>query len=77
MNIELINRLIKEAGLDSDMFPVDQGWENPELNKLVMLVLEECIELTLDYKNNEYYTGWLDYREEIKNHFGVKNGCRR
>jgi hypothetical protein len=69
MNKELVNRLIIESGLDSDMFPVDQGWENPELIKLIMLVLEECIELTLNYKNDQYYQGWLDYRDEIRKHF--------
>jgi hypothetical protein len=36
------------------------------------LIIRECSELTLDYKNKDYYSGWLDYREEIKKHFWSK-----
>ena len=34
-------------------------------------IIQECATLTLDYKNQDYYEGWLDYREEIKRHFGI------
>jgi len=36
------------------------------------LIVRECAELTLDHKNDNYYNGWLDYRDEIKRHFGVE-----
>ena len=39
--------------------------------KFAELIVRECAELTLDHKNDNYYTGWLDYRDEIKRHFGV------
>jgi hypothetical protein len=35
------------------------------------LIVRECAELTLDHKNDNYYNGWLDYRDEIRRHFGV------
>jgi hypothetical protein len=40
--------------------------------KFAELIVRECAELTLDHKNDDYYTGWLDYRDEIKRHFGVE-----
>jgi hypothetical protein len=39
--------------------------------KFAELIVQECAELTLDHKNDNYYNGWLDYRDEIKRHFGV------
>jgi hypothetical protein len=40
--------------------------------KFAELIVRECAELTLDHKNDNYYNGWLDYRDEIKRHFGVR-----
>jgi hypothetical protein len=40
--------------------------------KFAELIVRECSELTLNHKNDDYYTGWLDYRDEIKRHFGVE-----
>ncbi len=40
--------------------------------KFAELIIRECSELTLDYKNDQHYQGWLDYRNEIKKHFGVE-----
>ena len=45
---------------------------NSELAKFAELIVRECAELTLDHKNDNYYNGWLDYRDEIKRHFGVE-----
>jgi hypothetical protein len=39
--------------------------------KFAELIVAECAELTLDHKNDDYYAGWLDYRDEIRKHFGV------
>lgn len=36
------------------------------------LLITECIGLTLDHKNNDYYNGWLDFRDLVKEHFGVE-----
>ena len=47
-------------------------FEQAYLEKFAELLVKECVELTLDYKNDEHYKGWLDYRDEIKKHFGVK-----
>ena len=65
-----IHRLICDSG-----FYV--AYENKEvtekeLEALIELVVDESAILTLDYGSAEYYQGWLDYRREIKRHFGVK-----
>jgi hypothetical protein len=53
--------------------PVEQALITPEeLAKFAELIVRECAELTLDYKSEAYYNGWLDYRDEIKKHFGVE-----
>ena len=43
-----------------------------EKKKFAELIVRECSELTLDHKGDDYYNGWLDYRDEIKRHFGVE-----
>ena len=78
-----MNERIKEF-IDKQQYP---GWMMPEgeperipvilfdkeaLAKFVEKVVKECAELTLDYKSDAYYNGWLDYRDEIKKHFGVE-----
>jgi len=35
-------------------------------------IIKECVELTLDYKNDQHYQGWIEYRDLIKQHFGVE-----
>ena len=48
-------------------------YASPELlEKFAELIVKECASLTLDYKSDDHYNGWLDYRDEIKKHFGVK-----
>ena len=41
--------------------------------KFAELIIQEAASLTLNYKNESYYNGWLDYRDEIKRHFGIKD----
>jgi hypothetical protein len=64
-----MNKRIKElkqaAGIDFN--PDQEG-----LDLFAQLIVRECSELTLDHKNDDYYNGWLDYRDEIKQHFGVE-----
>jgi hypothetical protein len=38
-----INELIKQSGMEDDMFPIDDGWVNPELQKYTELLIRECI----------------------------------
>lgn len=59
---------------DSDPVGGYEGkiWQNIYRTKFAELIIKECSELTLDYKNKDYYSGWLDYRDLIKKHFGVK-----
>jgi hypothetical protein len=38
-----IRELVKQAGLDDDMFPIDE-WDNPELEKFAELIVKECME---------------------------------
>ena len=40
--------------------------------KFAELIIKECASLTLDYGGPDHYTGWLDYRDEIKKHFGIE-----
>lgn len=42
-----------------------------DMNKFAKLIIDECASLTLDYKNEDHYNGWLDFRDEIRKHFGV------
>lgn len=41
------------------------------VQKFAELIIRECAELTLDYKNDDYYNGWLDHQAEILTHFGL------
>lgn len=43
-----------------------------DLEKFAENLIIECTNLTLDYKNDEHYWGWLDFRDEIKKHFGLE-----
>ena len=40
--------------------------------KFAELIIQECATLTLDHRSDDYYQGWLDYRDEIRQHFGVE-----
>jgi hypothetical protein len=40
--------------------------------KFAQLIVQECATLTLDHRSDGYYRGWLDYRDEIRRHFGVE-----
>jgi hypothetical protein len=36
-----LQQLVKQAGLDDDMFPIDE-WDNPELEKFAELIVAEA-----------------------------------
>ena len=68
---ERINELIKQSYVtvrsqnDRDVTYFSQ-------EKFAELIVLECAGVTLDYKNNDHYTGWCDHAEEILRHFGVE-----
>jgi hypothetical protein len=66
---EFINQM-DQAGLpygDNAMTVTDR-----DLEYFAQLIIQECATLTLDHRSDDYYQGWLDYRDEIRQHFGVK-----
>jgi hypothetical protein len=75
---ERIQELSKQAGLKIEYLmisppkPLQILGSAEQFEKFAELIIRECAELTLDYKNDNYYNGWLDYRDEIKRHFGVE-----
>jgi hypothetical protein len=62
---ERILQLAKQAGLDDDMFPLDE-WDNPELEKFAELIVKECIS-ALDIDD-----GATHHSELLLEHFGVE-----
>jgi hypothetical protein len=66
MNDERINELALQATEDC------MGVKSINHKKFAELIIQECATLTLDHRSDDYYQGWLDYRDEIKQHFGVE-----
>ena len=63
-----IKKLVAQAGTDTS-----GKWISMDhAEKLAELIIQECATLTLDHRSDDYYQGWLDYRDEIRQHFGVK-----
>jgi hypothetical protein len=70
---ERIGDLMYRAGLTAQgCWDEMDAYDRKAIMTLAELVVQECSELTLDHKNDDYYNGWLDYRDEIKRHFGVQ-----
>ena len=44
---ERLKQLVKQSGLDDDMFPID-GWNNPELAKFAALIIKECSQMVFN-----------------------------
>jgi hypothetical protein len=42
-----ILQLAKQAGLDDDMFPLDE-WDNPELEKFAELIVRACAKICIE-----------------------------
>ena len=66
---------IKELAYQANLLD-DDGWNTTNLTnsteKFAELIINECAMLTLDYKNDDHYNGWLDFRAAIRKHFGVE-----
>lgn len=74
-----MNERIKKLAEQAMVFSHENGgWRisthvpNDFKEKFAELIIKECAGLTLDYKNDQHYNGWLDYRDEIIKHFGVE-----
>jgi hypothetical protein len=68
----LYKQFERESNLDVYALGLDKAkWES-RLEKFAELIVRECAGVTLDYKNNDHYTGWCDHAAEILKHFGVK-----
>lgn len=75
MNQYKLRSLMFHSGFLTD----DGGWDNRPIHeqednfkRFAELIVRECCELTLDYKNEAHYNGWLDHCDAIKKHFGVE-----
>jgi len=71
-----MNERIKELAEQATIieYGVDNGSDRISFDKekFAELIVKECAELTINYRTDDYYNGWLDYRDEIKKHFGVE-----
>ena len=65
---ERIRELAEQANCSID----GMGYGEGNIEKFAELIVLECAGVTLDYKNNDHYTGWCDHAEEILRHFGVE-----
>jgi len=73
---ERIRELVKKAGLDDPMCPIDE-WDNPELEKFAELLVGECIDKIKNADMTDLEGPdpddvlWL-VEKQIKQHFGVE-----
>ncbi len=68
---ERIRALMEEAGIYD--FVVESMGIDKEMDKFAQLIIQECATRTLDHRSDDYYQGWLDYRDYIRRHFGVES----
>lgn len=71
---ERIKELMKQANLDDDMFPLDDGWENPELITFAELIVRECAGICEARSDPLGYANLTSEAnaKAIKQHFGVE-----
>lgn len=62
MNHKLLKQLMQQAETECGFDPT----------KFAELIVQECANLTLDYKTHDHYMGWVDHGKAIAEHFGVK-----
>ena len=69
---ERLRDLVRQAGLDDPDFPIED-WDNVPLAKFAELVVKECLDqLLIGDQDEDYDKGIYWSREQIKQHFGVK-----
>ena len=72
---KLIKKLAKRADLeytgiaDDDMGDCLIG--NSTIQKFAESIIIECAGVTLDFKNDAYYNGWVDHSDEILKRYGI------
>jgi hypothetical protein len=66
---ERIRELVAQAGTDTS----GKWMSMDHAEKFAQLIIKECATQTLDHRSDDYYQGWLDYRDEIRQHFGVES----
>ena len=64
-----MNEQLKQIAIKAQ---VEHCISHVRLQEFAELIIKECAGVTLDYKNDAYYTGWCDHAEEILRHFGVE-----
>jgi hypothetical protein len=73
---ERIRELAEQAGFyvaDGKIYIPSTSEEITTCQKnFAELIIQECATLTLDHRSDDYYQGWLDYRDDIRRHFGVE-----
>jgi hypothetical protein len=75
-----MNKRIRELSKQAEDYAeskLKEGYAYDEIHffyekKFAELIIQECAELTLDHRNADYYQGWLDYRNEIRQHWGIE-----
>jgi hypothetical protein len=67
---ERIRELAEQFNLEID--PAHPDHNQTVLEKFAELIIRECANITLDYKNHDHYYGWMDHGEEIIRHFGIE-----
>ena len=69
---ERLRDLVRQAGLDDSDFPIED-WDNVPLAKFAELIVKECLDqLLIGDQDEDYDKGIYWSREQIKQHFGVK-----
>lgn len=65
-----MNERIRELALQAGHPGFPRG--EIELQKFAELIIRECANITLTYKNHDHYYGWMDHGDEIIRHFGIE-----
>ena len=66
-----LQELMYQAGIVSASSRGDITTDKLQLEKFAELIINECSQLTLDYRNEQHYNGWIEYRDEIRYHFNI------
>lgn len=66
-----LQELMYQAGIVSASSRGDITTDKLQLGKFAELSINECSQLTLDYRNEQHYNGWIEYRDEIRYHFNI------
>jgi hypothetical protein len=72
-----MNKRVKELAVKAGIISAEyNGFDatslTPAQKTFAELIILECAGLTLDHPNPDYYQGWLDYRDEIRQHWGIE-----